>query len=355
MSRKVKLLGLVGVTIGLLVLLSVMLVGQGNNELVNTSQYKKTPPYKIGFDVYWLGNSWSVQFAEEFKYEASKHPEIGKLIITNSEGQVAKQVANIENLIAQGVDIIVVTPLSESALVPVVQKAVAHGIPVISNAIFLQNEKLKKLVVTEVSVDDYEFGRVGAEWLAKKLGGKGNIIALSGMAGLTTTEERWAGASSVFKQYPDIKILDRVYADWAYPKAKSMVASLLPAFPKIDGVWSGGAAMTRGAIEAFEEAGRKLVPMTGEDNNGFLKLWLKLIPKGFDSIAPSKPTYIGSEACLAALKVLNGEPVPKQIKIAVPVITSKNLKEFVRPDLPDSFWARTRLPDNIIKKLFGGA
>ena len=349
-----KVFGFVMLLVAVGLLAGVVATADNQVTMVDTSQYKTNPPYKIGFDIYFLGNSWSVQFAEEFKYEASKHPEIGQLIVTDSQGEVAKQVANLEDLISQHVDIIVVTPLSESALVPVVQKAVDQGIPVISNAIFVTNEALKKLLVTEVSVDDYDFGRVGAEWLAKKLSGKGNIIALSGMPGMTTTERRWAGATSVFDKYPDIKIVAREYADWAYPKAKSAVASLLPAFPEIDGVWSGGAAMTRGAIEAFEEAGRNLVPMTGEDNNGFLKMWQKLRDKGFDSIAPSKPTYIGAEACLAALEILNGEPVPSQIKFAPPVITGATLDKFVRPDLPDSFWARTRLPDDIIKSLFGG-
>jgi len=350
--RKVFVFVVLLVAVGLLA--GIAVAADDQVTMVDTSQYKINPPYRIGFDIYWLGNSWSVQFAEEFKYEASKHPEIGELIVTDSQGQVAKQVASLEDLIAQDVDIIVVTPLSESALVPVVQKAVDRGIPVICNGGFVYNEALAKLVVTQVSVDDYDFGRVGAEWLVEALGGEGKIIALSGMPGMLTTDLRWAGATSIFDQYPGIEVLTREYADWAYPKAKSIMASLLPAFPEIDGVWSSGAAMTRGVIEAFEEAARNLVPMTGEDNNGFLKMWQERLDEGFDSIAPTKPTYIGAEACLAALKVLNGEPVPSQIKFDPPVITSETLDKFVRLDLPDSFWARTRLPEDIIRSLFGG-
>jgi len=324
-------------------------------KLVDTSEYKKKPPFTIGFDVYWLGNSWSVQFAEEFKYEASQHKDlIGDLIITDSEGKVAKQVNNIEDLIARNVDIIVVTPLSESALIPVFRKAKEKGIPIISNAIFIKTPEGRSLIVSQVNAGDFEFGRVIADWLAKKLNGQGNIIALSGMAGVETAELRWEGAMSVFKKYPGIKILAHEYADWSYPKGKSVMASLLPAYPDIDGVWSGGAAMTRGAIEAFQEANRPLVPMTGEDNNGFLKVWLKLKQQGssFDSIAASKPTYIGSEACRLALKVLQGEPVYDINIVAVPIITSKDLEKYARPDLPDSLWLRTRLPEWKIKEIF---
>ncbi|MBD3306952.1 substrate-binding domain-containing protein [candidate division KSB3 bacterium] len=319
---------------------------------VDTAMYKKEPPFTIGFDIYWLGNSWSVQFAEEFKYEASLHQDlIGEIVITDSKGEVAKQVNNIEDLVARDVDIIVVTPLSESALIPVLKKAQNKGIPVVSNAIFVKSPEARELVVSQVNAKDVEFGRIIAEWLANELNGKGKIIALSGMPGVETSELRWEGAKSVFDQYPDIEVLVREFADWSYPKGKTVMASLLPAYPQIDGVWSGGAAMTRGAIEAFEEAGRPLVPMTGEDNNGFLKVWLERKDQ-FSSIAASKPTYIGSEACRLALQILRGEPVYDINTVSVPIITNEDLEKYARPEMPDSLWLRTRLPESKIQELF---
>jgi ribose transport system substrate-binding protein len=328
------------------------LVEERKPVLVDTSLYKKNPPFTIGFDIYWLGNSWSVQFAEEFKYEASLHQALIKdIIITDSKGEVAKQVNNIEDLIARNVDIIVVTPLSESALIPVFKKAKSKGIPVVSNGIFLKSPEAKELVVSEVNAKDFEFGKIIAEWLVKKLNGKGKIIALLGLAGVETAELRWEGAMSVFKNYPDITVLAREYADWSYPKGKSVMASLLPAYPEIDGVWSDGAATASGALEAFEEAGRPLVPITGEDNNGFFKLWLARKDK-FDSIGASKPTYIGSDACRLALQILQGEPVYDINIVAVPIITGEELQKYARPDLPDSFWLRTRLPESKIQEIF---
>lgn len=319
---------------------------------VDTTEYRVTPPYTIGFDVYWLGNSWSVQFAEEFEYEASLHRDmIGEIVKTDSEGNASKQVNNIEDLVARDVDIIVVTPLSEQALIPAFQKAREKGIPVISSAILLQTEEARELVTSEVSVRDYDFGRVIAEWLVEEIGGEGNVVALSGMAGNNTTEQRWAGAQSVFSQYPDVDIVAREFADWSYPKGKTTMASLLPAHPDIDAVWSSGAAMTRGAIEAFEEADRDLVPMTGEDNNGFLKVWAERQDE-FSSIAAAKPTYLGSEACRVALEILQGQPVQDLMLLQPPTITDENLEKFVRPDLPDSMWVQTRLPESRIREIF---
>lgn len=320
---------------------------------VDTLKYRKAPPYRIGLDIYWLGNSWSVQFAREALYEAKLHSDVIKEVITtDSEGSVAKQVANLERLVAEEPDIILVCPLSQAALIPVLEKAKAKGIPVIFYGGFARTKEIKDLIVTEISVDDVAYGATLAKWLVEKLGGKGNIICLSGLAGCDVAEDRWEGGMSVFKQYPGIKILAHEYADWTYPKAKAIVASLLAAYPEIDGVWSEGAAMSLGALDAFEEAGRPLPFITGEDYNGFLKAWIQ---KGFDTIIVAKPTYIGSEAIRVALAVLGGEGVEDHIDLTPPPITSiEDAKKFVRWDLPDSFWCHTRLPDKELREIYGG-
>ena len=320
---------------------------------VDTLQYMKAPPYKIGLDIYWLGNSWSVQFAEEAKYEASLHSDvISELYITDSEGKVEKQVANLEALIAKEPDIILICPLSQTALIPPLKKAKEKGIPVIFYGGFARTKEVEELITAEISVDDVLWGRLSAEWLVDKLSGKGSIIALSGLAGCDVAEDRWEGATSVFRKYPDIKILAHEYADWSYPKAKAVMSTLLPAFPEIDGIWSDGAATALGVIDALKEAGRPIPPLIGEDYNGFLKVWIK---EGFDTIIMAKPTYIGSESILVALKVLRGEAVPKHIDLTPPMITStEQAKKFVHWGLSDEAWCRTRLPEEKLKELFGG-
>jgi ribose transport system substrate-binding protein len=304
---------------------------------------------KIGYDIYFLGNSWSVQMYKEFQSEVKRHQdEIGDVIYVDSEGKVDKQIANLEDLIVKGVDVIITTPNSPTALVPVLKKAQDKGIKVVLLAAKINASFYDSLV----TVDDYDFGKTGAEWLAKQLNGKGKIIALNGIAGLSTNEERWKGAKDVFDKYPDIKVVASVNADWDYAKAKLEVGNLLAANSEIDGVWSQGGAMTLGAIESFQAANRKLVPMTGEDNNGFLKKWKELKSSGFTSIAASKPTWLGSEALKTALDLYNGKAVKKDMILPVPQITDENLDKLVRPDLPDSYWANSRMTDEEIKATF---
>lgn len=334
--------------------LSIVLTGcsNANNEDVdNGGENAATTKdkYTIGYDIYFVGNTWSVQMYKEFESEANRNQDkIEEVIYVDSEGKVDKQIANIEDLIVKGVDVIITTPNSPTALVPVLKKARDKGIKVVLLAAKIKTDDYDSLV----TVDDYDFGKTGAEWLVEEMGGKGKIIALNGIAGISVSDERWQGAQYVFKQHPDIEVLSSVNADWDYAKAKLEVSSLLAANPQIDGVWSQGGGMTLGAIEAFQAANRPLVPMTSEDNNGFLKTWKELQSSGFKSIAVAKPTWLGSEALKTALDLLNGKDVEKDQVLEVPKITEANLDEFVRTDLPDSFWANSRMTDEEVNATF---
>ena len=164
------------------------------------------------------------------------------------------------------------------------------------------------------------------EWLVKALKGKGNIIAFNGMKGTAISALRFEGAKSVFDQYPDIKIVQEVYADWDYAKAKRAMEDLLAAYPKIDGVWSQGGAMSEAVVETYLEKGMDPPPVTGEDGNGFLKIWKKVKDSGkypnFDSIATSMPTWCSAKAMDVALDALTGKTVQKYNLIPIPTITA---------------------------------
>ncbi len=319
---------------------------------VDTSKYKKPGPYKIGFSNISVVNSWRVQMVRELEYEKSLHPEISELYITDAGGDINKQIADIEDLLAKGIDALLVTPTSPDALVPVVQKALDKNIPVI-----VFNSALAGNIETSfVGTDEVEFGYVISKWLMEQLNCQGDIIALDGIAGNSISEDRFKGLQKAINECPDpskVKILSREAADWARDKGKIATEKALAAYPKIDGVWSQGGAMTQGAIEAFQAAGRPLVPMTGEDNNGFMKMWKELQPKGFKAIAASEPTWISAEALKLALDALNGRPIPKKKIIPVPTITEENLDQYVRPDLSDEYWTNSKLPADLAKKYYG--
>jgi ribose transport system substrate-binding protein len=337
-------------TLVLLTATAVALAGCGDS---NGAGGGADDGHTIGYDTYWLGNSWSVQLEAEFKTAVDRHPdEIADVVYTQSDNDAQKQISNVQSMIARNVDAILLTPISPAAVVPVIDQANAAGIPVILVASPADTDAY----TAQVNVDDLAFGRTGAQWLVDKLGGAGNIYVLNGLAGIPTSEQRWQGAKEVFDGYPDINVVAAANADWDQAKAKSVVADMLAAHPDVDGVWSQGGSMTLGAIQSFQAAGHPLVPMTGEDSNGLLKEWSTLASQGdsgFDSIAVCKPTWLSAEALETALKVLAGEEVTKDQIIDPPVITADDLDTYVRTDLPDSFWSNTRMDDAAITELFG--
>ena len=313
----------------------------------------KDGPFVVGLSNFSLGNSWRVQMVEEAKYAAAQHKDLVKqLIVTEAEGDISKQISDIEDLISKKVDAILITAINPKALIPVVEKAMAAGIVVVDfdNLVYTDN------ITAHVIVDQKEFGRVQGEWLAKAMGGKGEIIAFNGIKGTAISAERFEGAKSVFDKYPEIKIVQEVYADWDFAKAKRAMESLLAAYPKIDGIWSQGGAMSEAVIKAYLERGMTPPPVTGEDGNGFLKLWKQLRDSGkypnFDSIATSMPTWCSAKALEIALDALTGKPYEKKTIIPIPTITASNLDQYAKPDLPDSFWCNSKLPDDIVKTMF---
>jgi len=305
----------------------------------------KKDSFVLGLSNISVVNTWRVQMIEEAKYEAKQHPEIKEMVVTDAGGDNNRQVADIEDLLARGVDALLVAPGSEVALNGVLDKAYATGIPVI---IFSSNAGPKDYTVKIVG-DDSDFGRAGAEFLAKSLNGKGNIIGIRGISGNSIDSDRWRGVEDVLKNYPDIKVIDTAFGDWAYDKGKQVCESLLTAHPDVDGLWSSGGAMTQGCAEVASENGLPKIPMTGEGNNGFLRIWQEM---DLQSIAPQYPTWFGQQAVIASLRLLKGEPVAKDYLLRPAPITREEVSKYYRADLNDSYWVGSSLPDETLKSIY---
>lgn len=323
------------------------LVGCSSGSSDGGDEGKTDEKIKVGYDIYYLGNSWSVQLYQEFKWNVENN-YADKIDVTyvESDNDINKQISNIEDLIAQGVDVIITTPCDTTALNSVLQDAMDEGIKVILLAATIDGDSYDSLI----TVDEKDFGAAGAQWLVDQLGGKGKIVMLEGIAGYSTSTLRQEGAMSVFEQYPDIEIIADEDAGWDYATAKTVTADLLATYPEIDGVWSQGGAMTLGAIEAFQAAGRDLVPMTGEDNNGYLKA---CVNNNMEGIAVAKPTWLTRVAIETAISLMNGEEVEKDDIYPVEKISGlEEMKEAYFPDLSDDVWCGTELPEDVLKEVF---
>ncbi|SEO15961.1 ribose transport system substrate-binding protein [Gemmobacter aquatilis] len=274
----------------------------------DTSQYKKDGPYTIGFSNAGLGDSWRVVAVHSMMKAAAENKDrIAKLIITDAGHDDSKQVADIQDLVSRGVDLLIVSANTAQALDPAVTRVMESGIPVVMVDRRIESDNF----VTFVTASDAISGRLFAQWIVEKLGGKGNVVMMGGQAGSSPSEIRMKTAMQVFNQYPDIKIVETVYGDWSPVKAKQVMQSMIQKYGQdIDAVWSAHGLMTPGSIEAFVEAGwadGTIPPHTTADVNGPMQLALKhkvpLLEVGY-------PPAMAGESIKTALKVLEGAQVP---------------------------------------------
>jgi ribose transport system substrate-binding protein len=309
------------------------------------NQFKKNPPWKIALSLPGMGNTWLVQMLEESKYEVSKHKEIAQFIVADAEWKPDKQVADLEDMLTKNVDAIIVYPVTPTSLGPIIEKIAAKGIPTITAGPVTGTDKLTSFL----EFGREPFGRVGGEFLAKELKGKGTVWMIRGVAGVAEEEFRYQGAVSAFKG-TEIKIGAEVYGDWSYAKGKQVCENLVLSGKPVDGIWFSGADMTKGCIEVFQEFKKPLVPMTGESNNGYLRLWNAV---GLKSAAPEYPPSIGEAQVLAAVSLLEGKQIHRDYVSVLSGITNQNFNQFYRPDLNDNYWMPSGLPEAKLKELYG--
>ena len=234
----------------------------GPIEFTDTAQYKKDPPYVIGFSNASVSNIWRVGMQHAIEAAAARHADqIDKLIITDANDDPAKQAADIQDLVEREVDLLIVSPATAEALDPAVTRAMSRGIPVV----LVDRRVTSDNFVSFVTATDWALARFMAQWLAETLNFEGNIVMLPGLAGASPAENRIKAAHEVFDKYPGIKILELQYTDWSPAKGKQVMSALIQKYgDQIDGVWSDHGLQGSGAIEAFVAAGYGKGEITAE-------------------------------------------------------------------------------------------
>ncbi|MBI9102260.1 MAG: ABC transporter substrate-binding protein [Spirochaetales bacterium] len=287
--------------------------------------------FTIGWSNAGMGDSWRQFLQSNFLAEVAATPEITKHYITNADERPEKQIADIDDLIAKGIDGLIVYPTVGEAIAPAIERAFDAGIPVVVFGGNIATDKYTSLVTQDL----FGYGRSQAEWLVKQLDGKGKIIMLSGIAGNTTAEERLTGAKEVFESTPGIEILDHQYCDWSITKTKSIMEAVINAFPEIDGIWADSGLMSWPALESLSEAGRPLVPNTGDQLNGYAKY---LVANNVPGYVFPMTTRLSAESVKVLVQAMKGESVDKVHYIEVSGMGPDLIKNFVRPELSDWWW-----------------
>lgn len=292
---------------------------------------------KIALSNSYIGNEWRIEMVNLFKAALQMDPYKSQVdgSYFNSGNNISQQSQQITGMISERVDAILVDAASPTGLNGIIQQAHARGILVISFDNVVTTPAALKVNINQEGVG-YEL----ADWLAKTLHGKGNVIMVTGVPGTGVNEARNNGADEVWKKYPDIKVVNRYTGMWDSATAEKNTAAILPSLPKIDGIWCQGG--TDGVLKAFVAAKRTPLPPTaGEAENGFRKFMVGYMGQKVNGISIGTPPYLVLVALELARRVLQKNYPPRNIVIPAPKATNATLKigKTVFPELPDSFFA----------------
>ncbi|HTJ93368.1 MAG TPA: substrate-binding domain-containing protein, partial [Pararobbsia sp.] len=232
-----------------------------------------------------------------------------------------------------GAKAIVIYPISPTALNRAIKNACSKGVVVVTY----------DSVVTEpcahtISIDQHEAGRVTAQWLAKTLGGKGNIVMITGVPGTSVDRQRTEAAKEVFAKYPNIKIIAEGTGMWSQATAKTELSKILATngWDKIDGLWMQVGCFTAASMQL--EAGiadDKIKPCAGESANGHR---VQMLPPGtvkgegsyrsigYRSISYGSPPYSGALALKLAVAKLEGKDFPQHVTLKLPLVDNAGSK-----------------------------
>jgi len=299
---------------------------------VDTSAYAKPGPYDVCFSNASVSNSWRVMLIAHVDWgieEAQDAGTIDEYRYTDANDDPAKQISDVEDLLSQGCDVLILSAAASDVVDPAGQAAMEAGVPVITLDRDVADPAHR---LAYVEGDNCEMGRLQAEFIVEQLGGTGNVVELSGIAGASPAEERLRCANEVFAANPGITILEQAYANWSPTEGQVIMANWITKYPDIDGVWSDAGLQGAGAIQAYLDAGLPVPPITGEDFQMFWRLWVE---NDLNAFAPSFSTRQGYQAVQIALDVLQGEPVPEHFIIDPLVATNDNIGELYNPKLPD--------------------
>jgi ribose transport system substrate-binding protein len=299
-------------------------------EPVDTATYKKAGPYHLCFSNAATNNPWRQVGWKTMQVEVALHGEIADFTVLDAEGKDDKQISDIAELQTKGCDALIVSPNTTATLTPAV-KGACPKVPVI---LFDRGVGTDCPVTFIKPIGGYAFGADGAEFLTEKVKPGGKILALRISPGVDVLETRWSAAKKAFDK-SELDVVGVEFTDGDAAKTKSIVTNYLQR-GEIDGLWLDSGATAVAAVEAFEDAGRPVPPLNGEDQQDFLQKWKDA---KLTAIAPTYPTYQWRTPVIAALKILKGESVPKVWNLPQPAITQDELDTYLQPGMPPLHYA----------------
>lgn len=253
-----------------------------------------------------------------------------KIQFEDGQGDIGRQLNQVQNFIAQKVDVIIVNPVDPAATPKMTKLVTAAGIPLVYFSRAPEEAASGKLPkgVYYIGADESTVGITQAKEMAKLMGDKGNVVIMMGQLGDNATNRRTDGEEKVFGEHPDIKIVEKQSANFFRTEAMDLMRNWIVGGVKIDAIAANNDEMAIGAIMALQQSGQDPKPLVIGGIDGTTDA-LEHIKDGTldvtmfqDSPAISKATFD------TAFKVAKGEPAEPFTWVPFKLITKDNYEEF---------------------------
>jgi signal transduction histidine kinase/DNA-binding response OmpR family regulator len=256
----------------------------------------------------------------EMQRELSFHPGI-KLIYKQADDNSELQVKQVRELLAEGIDLLIISPNEARPLTPVVEEVYNKGIPVI-----VVDRKIASTSYTNyIGADNYEIGRIAGEYVAALLKGKGNVIEVVGLPASSPAIERKRGFQDGISKHPGIRMLQQVHGDWVQQKSEAALDSIGSFLPQADLVFAHNDVMAMGARQACNRAGARNTKIIGVDALPGKGAGLEMVSGKVLNASLLYPTG-GTEAIRNAISILNKTTLPKETFLQTLVVDSTNVR-----------------------------
>ncbi|MYL18895.1 ribose ABC transporter substrate-binding protein RbsB [Halobacillus litoralis] len=271
---------------------------------------------KIGLSVSTLNNPFFVSMKDGVEKEAEAQGM--DVVVVDAQNDAAKQVSDVEDLIQQGVDVLLINPTDSSAVSTAVQSANSLGIPVVT----LDRSSEKGDVATLVSSDNAKGGKMAAEYMVDQLGEGAKVAELEGVPGASATRERGSGFHTVADEQLDVTA--KQTANFDRTEGLNTMENILQGNPDLEAVFAHNDEMALGAYQAIQSSGRDVL-VVGFDGNEDAMTSIR--NGSLSATVAQQPEQIGSLAVQAGADVLQGEEVEETIPVPLKLVTKENIDE----------------------------
>lgn len=277
-------------------------------------QTEKTETKKLGMVLSTLNNPFFVTMKEGAEKKAK---ELGyELVVLDSKNDAPTERANIEDLVQQGVSMILINPTDSDAVGNAIKVANEANIPVIT----VDRNANKGEVVTHIASDNAAGGKLAGEFILEKLGGKGKLVELQGIPGASATRDRGEGFHSAVDGKDGVEVVSSQSAEFDRQKGLNVMENIIQATSEFNAVFAHNDEMALGALQALKNSNKEII-IVGFDGTDDAA---KAVEDGdMAATVAQQPDLMGSLAVESASKVLNGETLESYIPVDLKLITKE--------------------------------